>query len=185
MKKKLNLCLFLLIPVLVTVIGGCGYKLSGFGNQIPDHVRTVIIPEFDNQTTRIEVEEFVTYTVKEEFIRRSNLQVVNAQADADALLEGKIMSFMVTPESISADGSANLYRLRIVLRVRFIDLTSDEIIYEGNNISYTDTYDIDSIGADGEIDIDTDDFFSQETEKLQQISEDFAESVVTTILENF
>lgn len=152
----------------------CGYRLSGLGKQIPDHIRTIVIPDFENKTTRIEAEQFVTYAVKEEFIRRSQLELVSNRDNADAILEGEILTFAVSPESITEEASANLYRLTIVLAVRLIDLTNNEIIFEGENISFSDSYDIDD-----------EDFFSQETEKLLEISDRFAESVVTTILENF
>lgn len=160
--------------VTAVVFSGCGYRLSGTGKQIPPHVKTIAIPDFDNKTTRVEAEQFVTFAVKEEFIRRSDLKLVSDPSDADSVLEGEIVTFNVVPTSITAEGSANLYQLNIVLSVRFIDLTTNRIIFEGQRISYNDTYDIDE-----------DDFFSQETEKLLEISEKFAESVVTTILENF
>ncbi len=174
MKKSGLILTVLTVTVLTLIVSGCGYRLSGTGKQIPDHVRSIAIPDFDNQTTRIEAEQFVTFAVKEEFIRRSELKLVADPSGADAVLEGEIVAFEVTPTSVTAEGSANLYQLNIVLSVRFIDLTTNQIIFEGERISFNDTYDIDE-----------EDFFSQETEKLLDISEKFAESVVTTILENF
>lgn len=172
--KKASLLLIVLTVAAVVVFNGCGYRLSGTGKQIPSHVKTIAIPDFDNKTTRVEAEQFVTFAVKEEFIRRSDLKLVNDPSDADSVLEGEIVAFNVVPTSITDEGSANLYQLNIILSVRFIDLTTNQIIFEGERISFNDTYDIDE-----------DDFFSQETEKLLEISEKFAESVVTTILENF
>jgi outer membrane lipopolysaccharide assembly protein LptE/RlpB len=155
---------------------GCGYQLTGLGKQIPDHIKTIAIPDFENKTTRIEAEQFVTFAVKEEFILRSSLVLVSSRSNADSVLEGEIVTFNVTPVSLTDEGSAHLYQLRIVLRVRFIDLVNNEIIFEGENVSFAETYDIDDEDLD---------FFSQETEVLLEIAERFAESVVTTILENF
>jgi outer membrane lipopolysaccharide assembly protein LptE/RlpB len=172
--KKASVLLIVFTVAAVVVFNGCGYRLSGTGKQIPSNIKTIAIPDFDNKTTRVEAEQFVTFAVKEEFIRRSDLKLVSDPSDADSVLEGEIVAFNVTPTSITNEGSANLYQLNIVLSVRFIDLTTNQIIFEGERISFNDTYDIDE-----------DDFFSQETEKLLEISEKFAESVVTTILENF
>lgn len=176
MKKLRFISILAVLMGLAAVVTftNCGYRLSGLGNQIPDHIRTIVIPDFENKTTRIEAEQFVTFAVKEEFIRRSQLELVSSRSNADAILEGEILTFEVTPESITEEASANLYRLNIVLGVRLIDLANNEIIFEGASISFSDTYDIDE-----------EDFFSQETETLLEISERFAESVVTTILENF
>lgn len=166
--------IILTIVLSLLVLSNCGYKLSGFGNQLPEHVRSIMIPDFENKTTRIEAEQFVTFAVREEFIRRSKLALVDDQTEADSLLEGTISSFNVTPVNMTSDASANVYRLQIVLKVRLIDLTNNRIIFENESISFSDTYDI-----EGE------EFFSQETEKLQEVAERFAESVVSTILENF
>jgi len=152
----------LVIPVLVVVLGialcHCGYKLAGFGKQIPEHVKTIFIPDFDNKTTRYQIDQYVTYAVKEEFIQRSNLVLADRETQADALLEGTITRFDVTPLSFGDDASANLYKVTV----------------EVNVLSFIDTYEIDS-----------DDFFSQETETLIKIAREFAASVVTSILENF
>lgn len=174
MKKSGLILIVLTVTVFTLLFNGCGYRLSGTGKQIPDHVKSIAIPDFDNKTTRIEAEQFVTFAVKEEFIRRSELKLVADPSEADSILEGEIVAFNVTPTSVTAEGSANVYQLSIVLSVRFIDLTTSQIIFEGERISFNDTYDIDE-----------EDFFSQETETLLEIAEKFAESVVTTILENF
>ncbi len=178
-KIRLNLNLVLIGLVLMVftfMFTSCGYQLAGFGKQIPGDIKTIVIPDFENKTTRIQAEQFVTFAVREEFIRRSELKLVRSRSNADSILEGEIVTFEVTPVSITSEGSATLYRLRIVLSVRFIDLRNNKIIFEGDKISFIDTYNID----DEELD-----FFSQETVKLLEIAEQFAESVVTTILENF
>jgi outer membrane lipopolysaccharide assembly protein LptE/RlpB len=168
----------IVIPVLLVAIGislsNCGYRLTGFGNQVPEHIKTVVIPDFDNKTARYQLDQYITFAVKEEFIKRSDLVLADREARADAILEGTITKFDVTPISYGEDASANLYKVTIVVDVRFIDLKTNEIIFEGKGVSFNDTYEIDD-----------DDFFSQETETLLRIAEEFAASIVTTILENF
>ncbi|NIM13395.1 MAG: hypothetical protein GTO45_14870 [Candidatus Aminicenantes bacterium] len=168
----------IVIPVLLAAIGiglsNCGYKLTGFGNQVPEHIKTIAIPDFDNKTARYQLDQYITFAVKEEFIKRSDLVLADREARADAVLEGTINKFDVTPISYGDDASANLYKVTIAVDVRFIDLKTNEIIFEGKGISFTDTYEIDD-----------EDFFSRETETLLKIAEEFAASIVTTILENF
>ncbi|MCP4217199.1 MAG: LptE family protein [bacterium] len=173
MRKLQLLTLFLCLAALTA----CGYRLSGFGKEIPTHVKSIVIPDFDNKTTRIQAEQFVTYAVKDEFIRRSNLELLSSRYGADSILEGEIIAFDVTPVSYSRDASANVYEIRIVLNVRFIDLKENKVIFEGKSIAFNANYDINSE--------EDSDFFSQENRKLEEIAEKFAESVVTSILENF
>jgi hypothetical protein len=168
-------CAVLTVLILTLLsLANCGYRLSGYGNQVPDYIKTIFIPDFDNKTTRFQAEQFVTYAVRDEFIKRSHLTLVDNREKADSLLEGEISRFDVAPISSTRESTANLYKVRILLKVKFIDLKTDNIIYQDENLLFMDTYEI-----------DTGDFFSQETETLKKISAKFASSVVTTILENF
>jgi hypothetical protein len=179
--------LIILCGCLVTgmVSINCGYRLSGFTRQIPDYIKAIIIPDFENKTTRFQIEQYITFAVKDEFIKRSDLTLVDNESRADAILEGTITRFQVLPLSYSEDASANFYRVTIMVSVRFIDLKTNEVIFEGQDITYSDSYEFNVYG-DNLTDINAEeDFFSQETESLIKISEQFAASLVTTILENF
>jgi hypothetical protein len=185
MKQLILITSICLCLVTGAVLNNCGYKLSGFSKQIPDHIKTIIIPDFENKTTRFQAEQFITFAVRDEFIKRSELVLVENESRADSILEGTITQFDVRPLSYAEDASANFYRVSISVSVRFIDLETSEIIFEGQNISFSDSYEIDIYGdAAGEFDA-AEDFFSQETETLAKIAGEFAASLVTTILENF
>ncbi|MCK4765569.1 MAG: LptE family protein [Candidatus Aminicenantes bacterium] len=176
-KKKLFTAALVLLTAsawLLSCFTGCGYRLSGYGTEIPDYIKTILIPDFDNKTTRFQAEQFVTFAVREEFIRRSRLKLTADRAKADSRLEGEILKFEVRPISSTRESTANLYKVIILISVKFIDLKTDKAIYSDANLTYIDTYEI-----------DTGDFFSQETKTLQDIAEKFAAGVVTTILESF
>ncbi len=164
----------ILIVSLTVIFSGCGYKISGSGKYLPEELKTVAIPDFENKTTRAEAEQYVTYAVRDEFIKRSALKLVDKTSDADALLNGEIIRFAVKPLSDSYIGSVNQYIVNITLNVTLINLGNNKIIYEKKNLSFMENYNIE----DG-------DFFSQETEALQKIAEKFASSIVSQILENF
>lgn len=185
MKRLILITSICICLAMGMVLNNCGYKLTGFSKQIPDHINTIIIPDFENKTTRFQAEQFITFAVRDEFIKRSDLVLVEDESRADSVLEGTITQFNVKPLSYAEDASANFYRVSISVSVRFIDLKTNEIIFEGQNISFSDSYEIDIYGdASGEFDA-AEDFFSQETEVLAKIAGEFASSVVTTILENF
>jgi hypothetical protein len=64
--------------------------------------------------------------------------------------------------------------VRLTLDVRLVDMRSSELAYQGNGLSFQETYDTDSA-----------DFFSQESGSLDRVASKFAASIVTSILENF
>jgi TolB-like protein len=162
----------LFIPALLSL--SCGYRLAGRGNNLPPGAATIAIPAFKNQSARPQAEQFVTFAVREEFIRRSRLRLVEDRGRADLLLEGTITAFKVTPLSYSEAGAANLYEVRLTLDVRLVDMRSSELAFQGNGLSFQETYDTDSA-----------DFFSQESGSLDRVASKFAASIVTSILENF
>jgi TolB-like protein len=162
----------LFIPALLSLC--CGYRLAGRGNNLPPGAATIAIPAFKNQSARPQAEQFVTFAVREEFIRRSRLRLVEDRGQADLLLEGTITAFKVTPLSYSEAGGANLYEVRLTLDVRLVDMRSSELAYQGSGLSFQETYDTDSA-----------DFFSQESGSLDRVASKFAASIVTSILENF
>ncbi|MFH2107510.1 MAG: LptE family protein [Chrysiogenia bacterium] len=152
----------------------CGYRLSGRGRNLPAAAQTIAIPDFINQTSREAVEQFITFAVRDEFIKRSRLHLAESEGTADLVLEGKITAFSTTPISYSEAGAANLYEVRLSLDVRLIDMKANELFYQGSGMSFRETYETDSA-----------DFFSQETGSLVKIAAKFAASIVSSILENF
>jgi outer membrane lipopolysaccharide assembly protein LptE/RlpB len=152
----------------------CGYRLSGRGRNLPPAAETIAIPDFKNQTSRAQAEQFITFAVRNEFIKRSRLRLVDSQAKADLVLEGEITAFETVPISYSEQGAANLYEVRLTLNVRLIDMNTNELFYQGTGLAFRETYETDNA-----------DFFSQETESLIEIASKFAASIVVSILENF
>jgi len=163
----------ILLFVSAVTVTGCGYRLSGTGAFLPEHLQTILIRNFENETSRYQAEQFVTFAVRDEFIRRSRLKLVENLDRADAVLEGKIVSFEVKPVSYT-ESAADKYQVSITLEIRLMDLKKGRVLFEDRNLRYLDSYDIDSA-----------DFFSMETQSLERISNTFARSVVTTILEDF
>jgi curli biogenesis system outer membrane secretion channel CsgG len=152
----------------------CGYRLSGRGRNLPADARTIAIPDFKNQTARQQVEQYITFAVRDEFIKRSRLLLAETTRAADLVLEGKITAFSATPVSYSDAGAANLYEVRLSLDVRLIDMRTNELFYQGDGLTFRENYETDSA-----------DFFSQETGSLVKIAAKFASSIVASILENF
>lgn len=152
----------------------CGYRLSGRGRNLPPAARTIAIPDFKNQTARQQAEQFTTFAVRDEFIKRSRLRLVESTAAADLVLEGVITAFHTAPLSYTEAGAANLYEVRLTLDVRLIDMQTGELFYQGNGLAFRETYETDAA-----------DFFSQETGSLVKIAAKFASSIVASILENF
>ena len=91
---------------------GCGYQLSGrrgSGNtlSLPADVHRIAIPVFTNETRRAEIEQRITESLLDEFIKRGGYQTQPQRAGADAVLEGAVTGYNAAPVSLSQTGRAH------------------------------------------------------------------------------
>ena len=66
--------------------------------------------------------------------------------------------------------------------IEFRDVTTNEILWENPALTFSDEYDV-ATGSGGEIDVAL--FFGQQSNTIERIAGDFAETVVSSILEAF
>ena len=171
-----------ILNALLITMSGCGYSLAGKGNFLPDYIAVVAIPTFENRSDQISIEEIVTLKVVEEFNARGRYKIQPEVAGADAVMNGIIVSFNSAPsvleggnEDISSSQAAT-YTVVIRAQVEFKDLVADNVIWQSSGFQFRDDYEI------GE---DEEDFFDQEGLTMQRLSEEFAKSLVSSILEAF
>lgn len=160
---------------LMLTASGCGYSLVGTGSFLPEYIQTVAIPTFGNNTPRFEVEVRITDAVTREFVSRGNFSVVADQEGADALLEGTITAFSLTPIGLSQEQATN-YLVTIQAQVNFRDLVQNRIIYSNNSFQFRQQF---------ELEQDPNTFFDVSNVAVDEIAVEFARSVVASILEGF
>ncbi len=96
MKNKYSL-LFLIITasVIQFFLSGCAYKLSAQSDSLPGNVKIVQIPLFKNDSGEVGVETVFTNSLKTEALRSKFVQIKNDEADAQAILQGRILGISV------------------------------------------------------------------------------------------
>lgn len=181
--KKFKLDLFklsliiLILSILPVALTSCGYHLSGRGSYLPAYIKKIAIPTFKNNTQRYELEQRITQAVINTMIKRGKYQILTDEQEANAILIGEIINFNYIPVQFNPDGSANKYEIMITSRVTFKDSTKNKIIFENPSFTFRSQYDIPE-GADIS-------YFDKETTALDEISKNFAETLVSAILEAF
>ena len=169
--------------VLVSVATvGCGYALSGRGSFLPDYIETVGIPMFENNTPVFEVEQLLTEQVRQEFIGRGRYQVVSDNVGVDAVLDGAIQDIRITPASFTADQQASRYVFTLTASIIFRDMTTDEVLWENERLVFSDEYEVATGGGTVE---SVSSFFGQRSNAVDRLAVDFAQAVVSAILEAF
>ena len=166
-----------LLAVAVPLIAAaCGYRLAGRNQLLPPSVKVIAIPPFENQTRRPEIEQRITEKVTETFIRRGGYRATASETGADALLKGEVTGYDITPVSVGAEGRATRYEVVITASVELRKVPEGEVLFRSSHFVFKKQYDVSGSGLT---------FFDQEITAITEIAQDFAESVVTSILEGF
>jgi hypothetical protein len=164
------------VVVIALASVACGYSLVGTGSFLPQYIRTVAIPTFANNTPRFEVEIRMTDAVTREMVSRGSFSVVAEQEGADAVLLGTILDFTVTPVGLGVNEEASNYMVTIRAQVNFRDLVENRVLFSNNSFLFREQFEIEQSPGD---------FFDVTNVAIDEIAEQFARSVVSSILEGF
>ncbi|MSO55398.1 MAG: hypothetical protein EXQ55_00505 [Acidobacteria bacterium] len=165
---------------------GCGYALAGRGNFLPDYIRTIGIPTFQNHTSYFVLAELVTDKVRQEFIGRGNYKIVPEATGADAVLIGAVTNVSIVPTSISAEQQASRYTITVTASIELRDVAKDTVLWTNSALSVREEYDAtSSVSNDPTGFVDPSTFFNQETNAVERVSNEFSRTVVSAILEAF
>jgi outer membrane lipopolysaccharide assembly protein LptE/RlpB len=166
------------LAFLLGVFGaGCGYHTAGHAVTIPDNVRTIAIPAFVNQTQTFKIEQMLTAAVVREFVTRTHYHVINqVNDDADSVLHGTVLATYTTPLTYdSRTGRAASVLVVISMKVSLLD-KQGKVLYQNPSYLFREQY---------EVPRDVNSFFEEDTPAFQRLSRDFAQTLVSNILEGF
>jgi hypothetical protein len=171
-----------LAVLAASLSSSCGYALAGRGSFLPDYIRVLGIPMFDNATPYQTVEQIFTQKVRLEFQSSRRYTVVPTDAGVDGVVRGQITSISTTPVSLTDAQLASRYRVTVVVKIAFEDVKAQKVLWENPSLSFSDEYELANPGASG---ADVSAFIGNERLAMDRLSDDFARSVVSAILEAF
>lgn len=163
------------LAVLLTA--GCGYHTSGHSAQIPQEVTTIAVPSFVNQTRTYRIEQLLTSSVVQEFTTRTHYHILNDPNEAaDATLRGTVVSASSTPLTYnSSTGQAASVLVVVSMNVSLTD-RSGKVLYQNPGYLFREQY---------EVSQDLTSFFQEDSPAFRRLSQDFARTLVSNILESF
>jgi outer membrane lipopolysaccharide assembly protein LptE/RlpB len=170
-------CLRGLCLALLATMTACGYHTAGHTAQIPENVKTIAIPAFVNQTRTYRIEQLLTASVVSEFTTRTHYHILNNPSEAaDATLRGTVLSSSSTPLTYnSATGQAASVLVVVSMSVSLTD-RQGRVLYQNPSYLFREQY---------EVSQDLTSFFQEDSPAFQRLSRDFAQTLVSNILEGF
>ncbi len=174
-KPARNLRFSALLLLLATA--GCGYHTVGHSVQLPASVKTIAIPTFKNETNTYRIEQMLTKSVVREFTTRTHYQVLNDASDiADATLRGTVLSTSASPLTYnSATGQAASVLIVVSMKVSLSD-RQGKVIYQNPAYLFREQYEVSQVLAS---------FFEEDSPAFRRLSQDFARTLVSNILEDY
>ncbi len=167
-----------LAVILLAALASCGYHVNnGKGDLLPSTIKTVAIPAFSNTTIRYKLTDVMPQAFAREFISHTRYRVVSDPAQADMVLTGTIINYTNNPTIFDQKlQRANAADLHVTMDVKLIERTTGRILYQRSAFEVKDTY---------QISPDAGQYFEESDLAIRRASERVAQSVVTSIRENF
>jgi len=156
------------------VMSACGYHQITTNQSLPQHIRVIAIPTFQNPSLHYKVEQRFTHAVVDEFLRRGkSITIVPEPKDADAVLTGTIKSFQLRNAVLDQTGRNRVFEIRIITGVTLRDLKTNKVIYDNQKIEFHGEYALSD---------DPTSFFNEDNPAVDRIAREFAQSLVSTLL---
>lgn len=168
-------CGLLLAILLLTM--DCGYHTAGHAVQLPENVKTIAVPAFQNETLTYPIGQMLTASVVREFTTRTRYHILNETSeDADATLRGTVLSTAASPLSYdTATGRTASVLVVVSMKVSLSD-RNGKVLYQNPAYLFREQY---------EVSQDLKSFFEEDSPAFRRLSQDFARSLVSNILEGF
>jgi hypothetical protein len=164
--------------LLLLAATGCGYHTMGSAAHIPEDVHSVAVPFFENRTQFSHTEVALTEATAHELNTRTKLRVLPREdaGDADAVLKGTVLSESIVPYTYNVTtGQSSSYMITLTASVSLTD-RDGRVLYRHDGYTFHQQYEATS-------DLGT--FVQEDSPAMTRLSRDFAQTLVSDMLESF
>jgi len=152
----------------------CGYRLVGRDSPIAPGLQQIFIPIFANKTAEPLIEQEITRALRQELMADGRLTLVPMK-QADAILEGEILSYALIPLSFDTKDNVTEYRLNMTIKITLQDIKRRKVLFQ-DSIKASKEYLVNESIANSEI---------GRQEALRRAARDFALELLDLLTERF
>jgi outer membrane lipopolysaccharide assembly protein LptE/RlpB len=161
-------------------LAGCGYHVAGSAAHLPDTTHSVAVPVFENATQSYHTELAFTQAVITELTSRSKYTIVNSEgptnANADATIHGKISTFQILPLTYNSQTEQSASYLITITAAVHVNDRNGRLLYQNDHYIFRQQY---------ETTTDLTTFIQEDPAAVSRLSRDFAQALVSDMLESF
>lgn len=127
---------------VVVVLGGCNYSFRA--GSFPEHISTIAVMPFENDTDRFELTQEVHQALLQELPGALGVQLAGEE-HADAIVQGTITSYTLTAPLYRSGGSgqaAEVLQREVTLRVaiQILDTHENRLLWENRGVTTQGQY---------------------------------------------
>jgi hypothetical protein len=115
---------------LCLLIGGCG--VYSFSSSSLGGIKTIAVPQFENQSLEYGIQEDLTAAVIQKFIEDNTLKVVSL-GEADAVLRGEISSYERVFYTYDQNDNVSEYKVNILVGFA-LEKKDGKVVLEKKNL---------------------------------------------------
>jgi hypothetical protein len=172
---------FAAVAAVALTLPGCGYALAGKTNSLPAWIQIIGVPPIVNHSNVADVDKAMTDAVRTEFQSRGRYRVVPETEGTDAVFTATITSVRLNLRAANSQTrQVSSYTATVTVEVSFKDKTG-KVWLPNRAVQFTEDYDVSTSTTAN----DPSASFGQNLLALQRLAKNFAQSVVTSILESF
>ena len=162
---------------------GCGYHAVGSATHIPGGVRTIAVPIFQSHVQAYATETVFTEAVVRELNTRTKYRILTSTGDgsfkgaeADAILRGTILTESVSPLTYDpSSGQTSSYIVSVTAQV-VLTAHDGRVLYRNDAFAWHEQYQSTQ---------DLSGFLQEDGFAVKRLSREFAQAVVSDMLESF
>ena len=129
------------IAITSALLFSAGCSTYRFSSSVPEELRTIAVPVFENASGFPEIDAVVTQHVLREFQREGTFKIKNIK-DASLKLTGKLIKTDLLPLSIDRNYGSRTseYRYSLVAEITLIERSTGKLIIDGLPIKANTTF---------------------------------------------
>lgn len=163
---------------LSVCLAGCGYHTAGNATHLPPDVTTIDVPIFQTKVTNYHTEVAFTKAVVEQLTSRTKDHVIEGGVHhpGAATLNGTILTEIYTPLTYNSQtGQSSSYLVTVTASVLLTD-PAGKVLYKNDNFLFRSQY---------QETADLAGFIQEDRPAVHRMAHEFAQSLVSDILESF
>jgi Lipopolysaccharide-assembly len=162
-------------------LAGCGYTLAGRGNTLPTHIRTIGVPQCVNHSSTPDIDGVLTDKVRQELTSRGRYLINPGIEGADATLTCTVVAVTIIPIEFGADRLPIRQAIVVTASIEFKDVKDDKVLYSNPGFQARDEF---SVTTSQSVN-DPNSFLRTNVQAMDRLAQNFARTIVTSILEAF